>query len=156
MLNTVWLILLAMIFGGLMEATGMLATLANTILKFVKGTATLVGSTLATSIILNMTASDQYLSIVVTGKMFTSAYDKFNLHPKNLSRAVEDGATVTSVLVPWNSGGAYFSSILGVPTLTYLPYCFFNILSPLCSLFLATMGWTMAQKFEEAKNSANT
>jgi Na+:H+ antiporter, NhaC family len=128
MLNTVWLILMAMVFSGMMEATGMLAQLANGILKLVRGTASLVAATIGSSIVLNMTASDQYLAIVVTAKLFKSAYKKFGLQPKNLSRAVEDGATVTSVLIPWNSGGAYFSSILGVPTMTYLPYCFFNLL----------------------------
>ena len=128
MLNTVWLILMAMFFGGMMEATGMLASLASTILKMVSGTASLVGATLGTALLLNATASDQYLSIVVTGKMFKDSFDKFGLAAKNLSRAVEDGATVTSVLIPWNSGGAYFSGILGVATLSYFTILFFQLI----------------------------
>lgn len=149
MLNTVWLILMAMVFSGVLEATGMLAQLANGILRLVKGTTSLVGATIGSSVILNMTASDQYLAIVVTAKLFKSAYKKFGLQPKNLSRAVEDGATVTSVLVPWNSGGAYFSSILGVSTLTYLPFCFFNLLSPLCSMTIAALDWKMDRLEQE-------
>lgn len=149
MLNTVWLIMMAMVFGGTLEATGMLAKLANTVLKMVVGTGSLVGSTLATCLFMNMTASDQYLAIVVPGRMFKKAYDDYGLHPKNLSRALEDSGTVTSVLVPWNSGGAYNSGVLGVATLTYLPFCFFNILSPLVSLFLATTGWTIEKLVTE-------
>ena len=85
--------------------------------------------------------------------MFKKAYDDFGLHPKNLSRALEDSGTVTSVLIPWNSGGAYNSGVLGVATLTYLPYCFFNILSPIISLFLATVGWTIEKKLEEGQSA---
>lgn len=143
MLNTVWLIMMAMLFGGIMEGTGMLQTLANAILKMVSGVASLVGSTLATALVLNVTASDQYLAIVVTAKMFKDAYQNFGLRPKNLSRAVEDGATVTSVLIPWNTCGAYFSSVLGVSTLAYLPYCFFNLVSPFTSFVVAASGWSM-------------
>ncbi|MCB9092267.1 MAG: Na+/H+ antiporter NhaC [Halobacteriovoraceae bacterium] len=138
MLNTVWLIMMAMFFGGMMEACGYLETLAMHLLKFVSGVGTLVGATLASCIFLNITASDQYLSIVVAGRMFREAYQKFGLAPVNLSRTLEDGGTVTSVLVPWNSGGAYFSNILGVETLSYLPYCFFNLVTPLVSIFIAS------------------
>ncbi len=143
MLTTVWLIMLALFFGGMMEATGMLNVIALSIVRFVKGTGSLVASTIGTSVFLNLTVSDQYLAIVVTARMFKETYAEYGLKPKNLSRAVEDGATVTSVLVPWNSGGAYFSSILGVPTLSYLPYCFFNILSPISSIIVASTGYTM-------------
>ena len=146
MLNTLWLILSAMVFGGTMEATGMLSTITNSILSAVKKSGSLVGATLASCITLNLTASDQYLAIVVPGKMFKKAYQKFELHPKNLSRTLEDGGTVTSVLIPWNSGGAYHSSVLGVPTLTYLPYCLFNIFSPIVSLFIASAGWTLEKE----------
>jgi NhaC family Na+:H+ antiporter len=145
MLNTVWLILMAMIFGGMMEATGMLETIAKSILKLVSSVASLVGATIGTSLFLNLTTSDQYISIVVTGRMFKSAYDEYDLDPKNLSRAVEDGATVTSVLVPWNTCGAYFSSVMGVATLTYLPFAFFNLLSPVISIVLANTGYTMTK-----------
>lgn len=148
MLNTVWMILMAMIFGGMMEVTGMLHTIATWVLTLVRGIGSLVGATVGSAIFLNLTTSDQYISIVVTGRMFKAAYQKFGLHPKNLSRAVEDGATVTSVLVPWNTCGAYFSSILGVATVAYLPFAFFNLLSPIFSIAIATSGKTM-EKIDE-------
>ncbi len=143
MLNTIWLILMAMIFGGMMEVTGMLARIAEAILRMVSGVTSLVASTIGTSIFLNLTTSDQYISIVVTGRMFKGAYRDQGLHPKNLSRAVEDGGTVTSVLVPWNTCGAYFSSVMGVATLTYLPFAFFNLISPIMSIIVAASGKTM-------------
>lgn len=148
MLNTVWMILTAMIFGGMMEVTGMLHSIANYILSLIKGVTSLVAATIGSAIFLNLTTSDQYISIVVTGRMFKTAYQKFGLKPKNLSRAVEDGATVTSVLVPWNTCGAYFSSIMGVATVAYLPFAFFNLLSPLCSIIVAATGKTM-EKIED-------
>lgn len=149
MLSTIWLILMAMAFGGALEVTGMLDVLAGNILKFVRGTGSLIGATIASCIVMNATASDQYLAIVVPGRMFKKAYQKYGLHPKNLSRALEDAGTVTSVLIPWNSGGAYNASVLGVSTLTYLPYCFFNILSPVVSIFLASMNLTIEKALEE-------
>ncbi len=151
MLATVWLILMAMVMGGALEGTGMLAALAGALLRAVSGAGSLIGSTLASCILLNMTAADQYLAIVVPGRMFRQAYDDYGLHPKNLSRALEDSGTVTSVLVPWNSGGAYNSGVLGVATLSYLPFCFFNLLSPLVSLFLAVTNWTIERKVVEAR-----
>jgi Na+:H+ antiporter, NhaC family len=151
MLSTVWLILCAMVFGGALEVTGMLHRMADSILSLVKGTGSLIGATLASAVFTNATACDQYIAIVLPGRMFKNAYDKFGLHPKNLSRAVEDAGTVTSVLIPWNSGGAYNSGILGVPTLTYLPYCFFNLASPLISAFLGAMNLTIEKKLEESK-----
>lgn len=143
MLNTVWLILMAMIFGGMMEVTGMLTSLANGILRLVNGVTSLVASTIGTAIFLNITTGDQYISIVVSARMFKKPFQDYNLAPQNLSRAVEDGATVTSVLVPWNTGGAYFSSVLGVATISYLPYSFFNLISPLMSIIIAASGKTM-------------
>ena len=143
MLNTVWLIIAAMVFGGVLEGTRMLERLAQDILKRAKGTSGLIGSTLGSCVVLNATASDQYLAIIVPGRMFQSAYRKLGLHPKNLSRALEDAGTVTSVLVPWNSGGAYISTVLGVATLSYLPFCFFNILSPIISFIYALTGFTI-------------
>lgn len=148
MLNTVWLIVMAMVFGGMMEVTGLLGRIADAILSGVKGVTSLVTATVGSAIFLNATAGDQYISIVVTGRMFKDAYKKFNLKPKNLSRAVEDSATVTSVLVPWNSGGAYFAGVMGVSTLTYLPFSFFNILCPLVSIAIAASGKTM-EKIDE-------
>ncbi|MCL6416533.1 Na+/H+ antiporter NhaC [Aestuariirhabdus sp. Z084] len=149
MLNTIWLIICAMIFGGMLEACGMLQRLAEAILKVVRGTGSLIGATIASCIFTNMTASDQYIAIVLPARMFRGAFKRYGLAPKNLSRAVEDAGTVTSVLVPWNSGGAFHAGVLGVSTLAYLPFCFFNILSPLVSIFLGAMNLTMDRIEEE-------
>ncbi len=153
MLDTVWLILMAMVFGGAMEGTGMLQKIAGSILKLVHGVGSLIGATLASCIVMNMTASDQYLAIIVPGRMFKNAYEEYGLKPKNLSRALEDAGTVTSVLVPWNSGGAYNAGVLDVPTLTYLPFCFFNLLSPLVSAFLAGFNLTIERLDENETES---
>lgn len=150
MLNTVWLIICAMVFGGMLEACGMLQKLANVILAGAHGAGMLVGSTVVTCLFMNATASDQYISIVVPARMFRSAYLKYGLHPKNLSRAVEDSGTVTSVLIPWNSGAAFHSGVLGVSTLSYLPFCFFNLLSPVISVLLAAANLTIARISVEA------
>ena len=148
MLNTVWLILMAMIFGGMMEATGMLDAIAKAVLKVVSGVTSLVAATVGSGVFLNLTTSDQYISIVVSGRMFKRAYENYGLKPKNLSRAVEDSATVTSVLIPWNTCGAYFSSVMGVATVAYLPFAFFNLLTPMVSIALAASGKTM-ERVEE-------
>ena len=153
MLPTVWLILMAMVFGGAMEGTGMLQKIASSILKLVHGVGSLIGATLASCIVMNMTACDQYLAIVVPGRMFKSAYGEYGLKAKNLSRALEDSGTVTSVLVPWNSGGAYNAGVLGVATLTYLPFCFFNLLSPVISAFLAGFNLTI-ERLDESENKS--
>jgi NhaC family Na+:H+ antiporter len=149
MLQTIWLIMMAMIFGGALEATGMLAVLASSMLRLVSGTASLLSTVVASCLLLNITVSDQYLAIVVPGRMFRDSFDKFGLHAKNLSRALEDSGTVTSVLVPWNSCGAYNAGVLGVSTLTYLPFCFFNLASPLMSILLAVTGFTIEKKSVE-------
>ncbi len=150
MLNTVWLIITAMLFGGMLEACGMLQRLAHSILVGAHGAGALVGSTVATCLFMNATTSDQYIAIVVPARMFRSAYLQYGLHPKNLSRAVEDAGTVTSVLIPWNSGGAFHAGVLGVPTLGYLPFCFFNILSPIVSVFLGAMNLTITRIDQKA------
>ena len=139
MLSTIWLIFSAMIFGGVMEVSGFLKKIVNTILNSVKSTGSLVSSTVGTCVFFNLTASDQYLSIVVPGRMFSETYKKNGLDPVNLSRTLEDGGTVTSVLVPWNTCGAYHATVLNVSTLTYLPYCFFSIISPLMTILFAYM-----------------
>lgn len=149
MMNTVWLILTAMIFGGMMEATGMLKSIAKAVLKAVRGVGSLVAATVGSGVFLNLTTSDQYIAIVVGGRMFKGAYADYGLKPKNLSRAVEDSATVTSVLVPWNTCGAYFSSVMGVATVAYLPFAFFNLLTPVVSVLLAASGKTMEKINEE-------
>lgn len=140
MLGTVWLILSAMAFGGAMEASGFLATITNAIIRFARGSASLITSTLVACGILNVTASDQYLAIVVPGRMFKDVYRERGLAPENLSRTLEDSGTVTSVLVPWNTCGAYQSSVLGVATGDYFMYAFFNLISPVMTLIYAWVG----------------
>ena len=140
MLNTVWLILCAMCFGGSMEASGFLSKLSTSFMKMATNTASLVATTTGTCVFFNLTASDQYLSIIVPGKMFSESYKKNGLAPENLSRTLEDSGTVTSVLIPWNTCGATQASVLGVSTLSYLPYCFFNIISPFMTMIYAIIG----------------
>ena len=140
MLNTVWLILCAMCFGGSMEASGFLNKLSTSFMKMATNTASLIATTTGTCVFFNLTASDQYLSIIVPGKMFTESYNKNGLAPENLSRTLEDSGTVTSVLIPWNTCGATQASVLGVSTLTYLPFCFFNIISPFMTMMYAIIG----------------
>lgn len=140
MLNTVWLILCAMCFGGSMEASGFLNKLSTSFMKMATNNASLVATTTGTCVFFNLTASDQYLSIIVPGKMFTETYKKNGLAPENLSRTLEDSGTVTSVLIPWNTCGATQASVLGVSTLTYLPFCFFNIISPFMTIMYAIIG----------------
>jgi NhaC family Na+:H+ antiporter len=141
MLNTVWLIICAMVFGGIMEACGMLKTITGKLMKFVHNAGTLVGSTVATCLFFNITASDQYLSIVIPGRMYAKKFRDMGFKPELLSRTLEDSGTVTSVLVPWNTCGATQSSVLGVSTWAYAPYCFFNIISPFMSVFIASIGY---------------
>lgn len=141
MLNTVWLIICAMVFGGIMEACGMVKTITGKLMKFVHNAGTLVGSTVATCLFFNVTASDQYLSIVIPGRMYAKKFRDMGFKPELLSRTLEDSGTVTSVLVPWNTCGATQSSVLGVSTWVYAPYCFFNILSPFMSIFMASVGY---------------
>ena len=137
MLDTIWLIITAMIFGGVMDKAGFLKTIASKILTKVSTTGSLVSSTAGTCIFFNLTASDQYMSIVVPGRMFSKIYRDKNLAPENLSRTLEDSGTVTSVLVPWNTCGAYHASVLNVATLSYLPYCFFSLISPIMTILYA-------------------
>ena len=130
MLMTVWLIMSAMMFGAVMETTGMLQAIAARILTAVHGTGSLISATLATSIGMNVLASDQYIAIVLPGRMFRDEYERRQLDPKNLSRTLEDAGTLTSVLVPWNTCGAFMAQTLGVATLTYAPFAFFNLINP--------------------------
>jgi len=140
MLNTVWLILCAMTFGGAMEAGGLLKRIAAEVIKLAKGTGSLIASTVATCGFFNITASDQYMSIVVPGRMYADTYRQRGLKPENLSRALEDSGTVTSVLVPWNTCGATQASVLGVATMVYAPFSFFNIISPFMTMLVGFMG----------------
>tara|TARA_B100000963_G_scaffold166872_1_gene144860 strand:- start:10508 stop:11899 length:1392 start_codon:yes stop_codon:yes gene_type:complete len=137
MLGTVWLIICAMFFGGVMDAIGALQAISNAFLKWAKTTFQLVAGTAGSSLTVNLTASDQYLAIVVPGKMFAQAYRDRELAPENLSRTLEDAGTVTSVLVPWNTCGAYQSGVLGVGVAEYFIYAFFNWISPLMTLIYA-------------------
>lgn len=134
MMNTIWLIICAMAFGGVMEACGLLQRITKSIVKLVKSTGSLIATTAGTCIFFNATASDQYLAIVVPGKMFSDTYKDRGLAPENLSRTLEDSGTVTSVLFPWNTCGAAQSSILQVATGDYWVYCFFNLISPIMTI----------------------
>lgn len=141
MLHTVWLILSAMIFGGAMDAAGMLKRITMALISLVRTDGGLIASTIWTSIFFNLTASDQYISIVVPGKMYAESYRKRKLAPELLSRTLEDGGTITSVLIPWNTCGATQSKVLGVSTWTYLPYCFFNIVNPFIAMGMGYLGY---------------
>ena len=141
MMPTIWLIICAQTFGGTLTATGQLQDLMRLILRFVRGTASLVASTVGTALFCNIALADQYLSIMLSSQMFKDTFREKGYEPRLLSRSCEDGATVTSVLVPWNTCGLTQSTVLGVATLTYLPYCFFNYLSPLTSVVVASLGW---------------
>lgn len=137
MLGTIWLIICAMTFGGTMEACGFLQVIANAVIKLAKSTFGLIASTVGTCTFLNVTASDQYLAIVIPGRMYAPIYKERGLKPEVLSRSLEDSGTVTSVLIPWNTCGATQAGILGVATFAYAPFAFFNILSPIMTLFFA-------------------
>ena len=141
MMPTIWLIICAQTFGGTLTATGQLQDLMRQVLRLVHGTVSLVASTVGTAIFCNIALADQYLSIMLSSQMFREAYRQHGCESRLLSRSCEDGATVTSVLVPWNTCGLTQSTVLGVSTLTYLPYCFFNYFSPLMSIFIASIGW---------------
>ncbi|CAN5854559.1 Na+/H+ antiporter NhaC [soil metagenome] len=154
MLPTVWLILSAMMFGAVMETTGMLQRVAAGILGAVRGTGSLVAATLATAIGMNVIASDQYIAIVLPGRMFRAEYRRRGLHPKNLSRTLEDGGTLTSPLVPWNTCGAFMAQTLGVATFTYAPFAFFNLINPLVALAYGLTGFTIEPLAPEAQDEA--
>ena len=149
MLNTVWLILCAMCFGGVMAGSGMLASITQLFLRFVHRTTAIVASTIGAGLFCNLTTADQYISIIITGNTFQNLYQKRGLEARLLSRSVEDSATVTSVLVPWNSCGMTQSTVLGVATLTYLPYCLFNIISPMLSIIVAAVGYKIVRRGDE-------
>tara|TARA_B100000242_G_scaffold244589_1_gene184967 strand:+ start:220 stop:1659 length:1440 start_codon:yes stop_codon:yes gene_type:complete len=145
MLNTIWLVICAMVFGGIMEAIGALKRISNFLLNIGKSTFSLFASTVGSCLTINLSASDQYLSIVIPGKMFSKAYEDKGLAPENLSRTLEDSGTVTSVLIPWNTCGAYQSGILGVGVLEYFVYAIFNWLSPFTTLFIAAINFKIKQ-----------
>ncbi|MBS4538701.1 Na+/H+ antiporter NhaC [Clostridium sp. D2Q-11] len=158
MMWTVSLILAAMSFGGVMEKTGMLFAIAEKILKVANSTGSLVLSTILTAIGINLVAGDQYLSIVITGRMYKDVYEERGLHPKNLSRVLEDSGTLTSPLVPWNTCGSFMHQALGVHPFAYAPFAFVNLLNPLISIFYGYTGITMEKidKVEIKKKEVKT
>ena len=145
MMGTIWLIICAMVFGGVMDAIGALSKISKALLTLASSTFGLFASTVASCLALNVTASDQYLALVVPGKMFKKAYEDKGLAPENLSRTLEDSGTVTSVLVPWNTCGAYQSSVLGVHVADYFIYAFFNWISPFMTLLVAGLSLKIKQ-----------
>lgn len=149
MMWTISLIIAALSFGGVLEKTGMLETLAKKVLKYAKSTGSLVTATILTSIFTNILAGDQYLSIVLPGKMYKDEYHRRGLAPRNLSRCLEDAGTLTSPLVPWNTCGAFMQTSLGVSTIAYLPYCFLNLVNPFVSIFFGFTGITMMKLVDD-------
>jgi len=145
MLNTIWLIVCAMCFGAVMVASGMIESITRVVISWVRNRVGLIASTASTGFFLNVATGDQFISIVLSASMFKNVYDKQGYEPRLLSRTCEDSATVTSVLVPWNTCGMTQSTVLGVATLAYLPYCFFNILSPMMTILVAALGWKIKQ-----------
>lgn len=154
MLNTVWLIICAMIFGGVMESCGLLKRIADEIIRFAKSTGSLVTSTAATCLFFNVTASDQYMAIAVPGRMYADTYRKRGLKPEVLSRTLEDSGTVTSVLVPWNTCGATQAGVLGIATAVYAPYTFFCIISPLMTILFAYLNIKIRRLDDEPEKPA--
>ncbi|MGI6204462.1 MAG: Na+/H+ antiporter NhaC [Anaerovoracaceae bacterium] len=147
MLYSVSLTIIAMMFGGIMEATGLLQVLVSKLVKLAKKPASLVLTTELTCLLSNIVMPEQYISIVVPGRMYADTYKEKGLHPKTLSNALESSGTVTSALVPWNTCGAYIFSVLGVHTIKYLPYCTFNLIMPIVTVVMAYMGYTVADKY---------
>ena len=153
MMDTIWLIICAMCFGGVMYGSGMLTAISQLFIRVARRTVSVVGSTVCSGLFFNLATGDQYISIILTGNLFRNLYDNRGLERRLLSRSVEDSATVTSVLIPWNSCGMAQSTVLGVATLTYLPYCVFNYLSPLMSIFMAAIGYKI---FKLSENETET
>jgi NhaC family Na+:H+ antiporter len=152
MMNTIWLILCAMSFGGAMTASGMLGSITSVCLRFMKRRVNMVASTVVSGLFLNIMTADQYISILLTGNMFKNVYKQKGYESRLLSRTVEDGVTVTSPLVPWNTCGMTQATILGVSTFTYLPYCFFNLICPLMSIIVAALGYKIYHTNEKEKD----
>ncbi len=148
MLNTVWLIVCAMVFGAAMERAGLLQRLVDYALSFVHGSGSLIATTVFTCIGTNIITSDQYIAIVLPGRMYKLEYQSRDLDLKNLSRTLEDSGTITSPLVPWNTCGAYMSGTLGVATLAYLPFCFFNMICPLIAIIYGICNFKIAPALE--------
>lgn len=151
MMDTIWLIICAMCFGGVMYGSRMLDAISQVFLRVARRTVSVVASTVSSGLFFNLCTGDQYISIILTSKLFGKLYDERDLEHRLLSRSVEDSATVTSVLIPWNSCGMTQSTVLGVATITYLPYCIFNIVSPIMSIIVAAIGYKI---FKRSSNEA--
>ena len=134
-----------------MYGSGMLSALTQIFLRVARRTVSVVSSTVGSGLFFNLVTGDQYISIILTGNLFRKLYDERDLEHRLLSRSIEDSATITSVLIPWNSCGMTQSTVLGVATLTYMPYCIFNIISPLMSIFMATIGYKIYKRSDNAQ-----
>ena len=150
MMDTIWLVICAMCFGGAMSAGGMIEGITRLLTRFTHNRTSMVASTVASGLFFNITTADQYISIILTGNMFKDIYRRNGYESRLLSRTTEDAVTVTSVLIPWNTCGMTQATILGVGTLTYLPYCFFNLVSPLMSILVAWTGYKIIGKNADA------
>jgi NhaC family Na+:H+ antiporter len=155
MLNTIWLIISAMVFGSIMEKVGLLKRVVESLLGVTKKAGSLISTTIVTAFGINCISADQYISIVMTGRMYKDTYKERKLAPENLSRALEDGGTVTSALIPWNTCGAYMQSVLLVSPLEYAVFCFFNWLSPVIGITCAFAGFKVKKLLVSAKQSAS-
>jgi NhaC family Na+:H+ antiporter len=154
MMNTVWLIICALGFGGILERTGILNYWLRRALRMVRGTGSLVATTVATCVSTNVLAADQFMALALPGRMYRDAYKEYGLSPLNLSRTLEDSATLTSALIPWNTCGAYMSATLGVATVVYAPFAIFNIACPLIAIAYGFSG--IAQKPLEQGSEPDT
>ena len=154
MMDTIWLIICAMCFGGAMTAGGMLESITKVFTKLAKSRVSMVSSTVASGLFLNICTADQYISIILTGNMFRDIYDENGYEGRLLGRTTEDAVTVTSPLIPWNTCGMTQATILSVPTMTYLPYCFFNLISPLMSILVAATGYSIVRKCTKTEEEA--
>ena len=156
MLDTIWLILCAMCFGAAMMASRMIESITNVIVRFAHTRLKLVSSTVGTGLFLNVATGDQFISIILTANAYRQAYSKQNFKSELLSRTTEDAVTVTSVLIPWNTCGMTQATVLGVPTLVYFPYCFFNYLSPLTTILMAALAQTLANRRQRKLQNATS
>jgi NhaC family Na+:H+ antiporter len=154
MLNTVWLIICALGFGGMLERTGILAYLLGVTLRWVRGTTSLITTTVATCITANILTADQFIAVAIPGRMYRDEYERFGLSRLNLSRTLEDSATITSALIPWNTCGAYMSATLGIATMTYAPFAFFNLLCPIVAVIYAITRFALKPAEPEEASSA--
>lgn len=145
MMNTIWLVLSVSAFGGMLDSTGFLKSITSRMMQHLKTAPQLVGSTLLSCIVCNFIIADQYIAILLPGKMYSKAYKDHGFNPELLSRSLQDSATVTSVFVPWNTCGIFQSATLGMSQLVFVPYCFFNILSPIISYIVAIIGWKITR-----------